>query len=145
MQRGKQKDQMKQANYWTEGEEPGCRRGSNNTVPWKSIRTEKWGSRWAKAHKGPDRPQCRVWLTGLACFYALRVDSTIVLQVWKKAPCRQNSISALFLAQTEKQLKKGGIFVYVECVTGRFHHETNKLVSSPGRLEKNETDLLCDH
>lgn len=93
------------------GEEPGCRREGNNTVPRKRTRIYKWGMVAAKVEKGFDRPQSTVWLTGLLHFYSSPVDSTIVLPAWKKATCRQNSMSALFFTQTEKQLKKG-TFLY---------------------------------
>lgn len=90
-----------------------------------------------------------MWLTGLSHFCFLPVDLTIVLQVRKKASCRQNMISALFLIQTEKQLKEGA-FLYILNVC---HWEISPLDEENSQLawlagwgkKKNEAGLLYHH
>lgn len=137
---GKQKDQMEQANYWTQGEEPGCRRGSNNMGPRKRVRMEKRGSWWAKAKEGPGRPRRSV---------ANRIIAFLLLAGWlshcspglRKATCRQNTTAALFVTQTEKLPKRGHFCTRWVRVPGRFHRHARKI--TPWAGQKRMKSINC--
>ena len=93
------------------GEEPGCRRGSNNRYRGKASKQSQREALTASKHSVANR------ITALLLTPWLNHCSPGL----KKA-CRQNTASALFFAQTEKQQKRGTfLYTYTDCMSCVFH------------------------
>ena len=109
---------MERANYWTEGEEPGCRRGSNNRTKEK----DSCGEVRIAAGRGTERSGQTVLLSmanRIIVFLLLTPLLNHCSPGLKKATCRPSATAALSpMPQTEKQREKRAFLCTRVCVTG---------------------------
>lgn len=93
--------------------------GERSQDAGEEVRTRNQGEGFQQRGGGSGEAQPEQDLTASKHRAANRITAFLLLASWlhhcspglKKASCRQNTTSALFLTQTEKQLKKGA-FLY---------------------------------
>lgn len=90
---GRQRDQMERVNYWTRGEEPGCRRGSNNRTEEKDSRGEV-GTAAGRGKERPGQTSMRSVANRIIAFLLLAGRLNHCSPGLKKATCRPSTTEA---------------------------------------------------
>ena len=130
---------MERANYWTEGEEPGCRRGSKNRTKEK----DSCGEVRIAAGRGTERSGQTVLLSMANRIIAFLLLAPLLNHCspgLKKATCRPSATAALPPHAPDRKAEgKESIFVHASVCHGRSHHRARRQLHR--RLKEKEADL----